>query len=154
MAANNSTPRAFTNLGHADHDMPQSVIDWAFTHPDIMRIEPGQFVSVCLDLPVDLASVPSALYGPEAGDSPVADNEVTLEIRGNRKGPSRLIDKPHRPARRVAVIGIRGGWCFTMYGTQASEPSPREPWDASLKEAGEQELKASQEFWASHALAK
>ena len=61
MAANNSTPRAFTDLGHADHDMPQRVIDWAFTHPHVMRIEPGQFVSMFLELPVDMASVPSAL---------------------------------------------------------------------------------------------
>ncbi len=58
-----------------------------------------------------------SLYGPEAGDSPIDNSDVTLEVRGHRKGPSRLIDKPHRPARRVAVIGIRGGWFFTMYGT-------------------------------------
>ena len=60
-----------------------------------------------------------------------------------------MIAKPFRPAKNLVVIGLRGGVCFTMYGTQADAPSPREPWDA--REDNEHEL--CKAFWAQHALA-
>jgi len=143
--------KVFEGLGHADHNIPQELIDWVFNHPRLLDYKQGQLINLCLDIPEEFDPIPSSLYGPCAGDEPIKDRDTWLETRGNRKGPSRLIARPDRPVRRVAVIGVRGGYCFTMYGTQAELPSPREPWDPGLLTDELQQL--SSDFWAVHALA-
>ena len=95
----------------------------------------------------------SALYGPDAGDEPVSEDEVVYEVRGNRAGPSRLIDRPARPADHMVVIGIAGEdpKVFTAYGNIGDGIAPREPWDPTM---GADDAAASARFWSEHALAR
>lgn len=148
----------FSNIAHSDHGLTAAHVSILQSSPEIAAYEPGQFVLVSLPLPDDVESLECALYGPDAGDPPVDDSEVFLEVRGDRAGPSRLVDRPHRSAGHMVVIGIRGGVCFTAYGSRASKPSPMEPWDAERKHATGQlsaaEVDAARDFWAVHALAR
>lgn len=147
----------FTHIAHDDHDLTTEHVALLQTDPDIAKLDDGVFVLTTIVLPSDVESLPCGLYGPEAGDAPVTDAEASLEVRGNRQGPSRLIDKPHRNARNMVVIGIKGGVCFTAYGSRAKSPSPMEPWDAERKQlegkASAEDVARSQEFWSVHALA-
>lgn len=146
-----TTPNGIV-IAHDDHDLqPEHLafIDEALADWD------GSFLRRVITLPDHIESIPSALYGPSVGDQPIYEYQVTYEKRNNRPGPSRLIDLPMRPARNVAVIGMRVHdgtlMLFTAYGTQADEPSPREWWDSSMlpKEAIE-----AATFWSQHALVK
>jgi hypothetical protein len=133
-------------LAHDDHGLqPEhlAVIDTA------MENESG-FVIKLVELPEGCPDLQSALYGPEAGDPPVTEAEVIYEKRNGRPGPSRLIDKPERPCRRMVIIGIANDVLFTAYGTQANKPSPMEWWDAKQKP---HEAIESAKFWSEHALA-
>lgn len=56
------------------------------------------------ELPEDLGTVTTELYGPSCGDAPVAESEVTYEKRGDRAWKSRMVDRPRRPTRFVRVI--------------------------------------------------
>lgn len=146
----------FTHIAHDDHDVDAAHVALIMSNPDIAKLDVGTFVRTVIVLPPDVESLPCGLYGPEAGDAPVTDAEVRLEARGDRQGPSRLIDKPHRNARNMVVIGIKGRLCFTAYGTRASEPSPMEPWDAERKQlegkASAEDVARAQAFWSVHAL--
>ena len=148
----------FTNIAHDDHGLSDGHVDAVMADPTIAAMPEGGFVLTVIDIPEGLEALDCALYGPEVGDAPVGDAEVTLEARGGRAGPSRLVDRPHRPARRMVVVGIKGGVCFTAYGTRAKDPSPMEPWDADRKCADgkipEDERARAHEFWAAHALAR
>ena len=129
-----SKPQAFPTIHHADHDLTENHINFIQTHPTLLAMEHGSFVKTIFTLPDELESVPSALYGPEAGDEPVPNNAVLFDIRRDgAKGPSRMIEGEDRMVRNIAVIGLVGKIAFTMYGTQASAPSPMEPWDADFK---------------------
>ena len=138
-------------IAHDDHDLQPShlaFIDEALAGWD------GSFMLRVLTLPEDCPSLPSALYGPTAGDAPVTEDRVTYEKRNGRPGPSRLIAAPMRPARNMVVIGMRVEdgtlMLFTAYGTQSATPSPREWWDAGMKPS--EAIEAAQ-FWSEHALA-
>ena len=145
-----TTPNGIV-IAHDDHDLKtehlefidESLSDWD-----------GSFMIKVLALPEDCPSLPSALYGPTAGDEPVTEDRVTYEKRNNRPGPSRLIDAPMRPARNMVVIGMRVEdgtlMLFTAYGTQSDTPSPREWWDAGMKP---HEAVEAAKFWSEHALA-
>lgn len=124
-----STPNGIV-IAHDDHDLqPEHLafIDEALADWD------GSFIIRVLPLPESVQSIPSALYGPTAGDGPVTEDRVTYEKRNNRRGPSRLIDASTRPARNMVVIGMRVKdgtlTLFTAYGTQSDTASPREWWD-------------------------
>lgn len=140
----------------SDHIQNQEVVNWVQHHPELLSIpvttdpegKPNNFFIKVLSIPEDLGTLPCSLYGPAAGDAPVEESAVSYERRGNRRGPSRLVDMPERPASNVAVIGIRGGVCFTMYGSRATEASPKEPWDA----ANPEEFEKCVNFWNTHAL--
>ena len=150
----------FTRIAHDDHDLTDAHVHLVMNSPQIADYDDGAFVLTVVPLPVDVDSLPCALYGPEAGDPPVSEDVVTHEVRNNRAGPSRLIHKPHRLARNMVVIGIKGDVCFTAYGSRATSPSPMEPWDAERKhkddpeQVSADEVKRAREFWAVHALAK
>ena len=138
-------------IAHDDHDLqPEHLafIDEALADWD------GSFMLRVLTLPEGCPSLPSALYGPTAGDAPVTEDRVTYEKRNGRPGPSRLIAAPMRPARNMVVIGMRVEdgtlMLFTAYGTQSATPSPREWWDAGMKPS--EAIDAAQ-FWSEHALA-
>ena len=142
--------RVFTHIGHDDHGISPEQVEFVMTHPALLDRPADSFILEVIALPEELGTAPSALYGPEAGDEPVGEDRVFYETRGNRKGPSRLMLAGHRSASNLVVIGIRGSACFTMYGTQADTPSPKEPWDA----ANEEELARCLEFWNQHCLAE
>ena len=148
----------FQNIAHDDHGLTPAHVKLMQDDPKIAALDDGAFVLTVLALPEGVESLPCALYGPEAGDAPVSDSEVIFETRGDRAGPSRLIEKPHRDARNMVVIGLKGGVCFTAYGSRATSPSPMEPWDAERKHAAGQltaeDVQRARDFWAVHALAK
>lgn len=140
-------------VAHADHGLGPNhlaVIDeWLGDE------WPGTFRMGVVDLPEGCPDLMCGLYGPAVGDNPITEYAVVYEKRGNRPGPSRLIDQPHRPARRMVVIAGPGrngeGIVYTAYGTNAASPAPREWWDSSMKPEEAMEAAA---FWAVHALAK
>jgi hypothetical protein len=135
---------------HADHGLTPEHL--AFIDK-VMEGCKGFFISV-FPMPEELPDLQSALYGPSVGDAPVTDSEVVYEVRGNRPGPSRLLDRPTRPCRRIVVCGIADGAeskVFTAYGTQAQSPAPREWWDSGMKP---HEAVIAAQFWCEHALAR
>ena len=134
---------------HADHGLQREHIQLVEA---VARDENGFFLKV-VDLPAWVADLTSALYGPSAGDGPIGEDEVRYEGRGDRPGPSRMVDRPHRPCRKMVVVGVATPSeikVFTAYGTQASTPTPREWWDASMKP---HEAVEAAKFWTTHALA-
>lgn len=94
--------------------------------------------------------LPSALYGPAAGDAPIAEGDVVRQKRGDRAEPSRMVRRPNRPSNTMTVIGKNtpeGTEIYTAYGGPLA---PREPWDPSLSPAEKAE---ATKFWEEHALA-
>ena len=134
VTATNPTITTSLNLGHAaDHITDPAHI--AFVE-DIFASNSGFFMGV-FPLPEDAPDAESGLYGPTAGDDPVEEGAVTYETRPNRAGASRLVARPPRPCRSLAIIGIGNSdlseaVVFTAYGTQAPECTPREWWDQGM----------------------
>jgi|TARA_A100001515_G_scaffold84254_3_gene66842 hypothetical protein len=117
---------------HADHGLDESHLRQIDT---ILKEQPGGFFIDVYDLFDDSPDLMSALYGPMVGDNRLIEHEVFYEVRNGRPGPSRLVNRPCRPCRRMVVCGIKGigesSVIFTAYGTQAFLPAPREVWDSS-----------------------
>ena len=140
----------FPKVLHDDHPMTDEQLAWVQSHPEIAKMEEGTFICQVFEIPKELGTMPSALYGPSVGDMPIGESEVTYVKRGERGEESRMIDRPVRQARNVCVIGLVGQVAFTLYGTQASKPAPREPWDKGLSTIGE--YAEARNFWDVHAL--
>jgi hypothetical protein len=134
---------------HADHGLSQDHIE--HMRKVVSKQSKGFFIAIT-KLPEGCADLMSALYGPAAGDEPVGESDVTYEVRNKRPGPSRLVNRPERPCRRMVIVGIAGDEpvVFTAYGTQADSPSPREWWDSGMKP---HETLVAAAFWTMHALA-
>ena len=139
----------FPEVAHDDHPITDQQMKWIQTHPDLLAEPNGTFLIKVLEMPEELGTIPSGLYGPAVGDGPIMEEDVVYEMRGDRKGSSRKVNMPNRPARNICVIGRKGIVAFTIYGTQASEPSPKEPFDSF---ANEEEKQKSIDFWSKHAL--
>ena len=143
-----TTPNG-TPIFHADHGIQEAHMRLIDT---LMQGKEGFFIEA---LPLgDLdGTLNSALYCPSAGDDPVREDEVEYAKRGDRPGPSRLIDRPCRPADHMVVIGIAGSDAkvFTAYGNIGPDIAPREWWDSSMRP---EEAEASARFWKTHALSK
>ena len=139
---------------HNDHGITPEHFKFVNTSEELLAIPEGEFFNRLLVMPDSLPSVESLLYGPSAGDAAITedDERVFYSKRSNRHEQSRCIHAPTRLARNLVVIGIRGGACFTMYGTQSLRVSPREPWDTGFDT--EQERAFATMFWKEHALAK
>lgn len=151
MSTDTTTTPNGVQILHADHGIGEAhmrLID------DLLAEREGFFIEA---LPLEGAlagTLQSALYGPSCGDAPVPEGDVEYVIRGNRPGPSRLIDRPTRPADHMVVIGVAGGdepKVFTAYGNRGESIAPREWWDASMRP---DDAEASARFWKEHALAK
>ena len=133
---------------HADHGIPH------FTVLQVIQAlnPPEGFFLRTVDLPDGAPDAMNALYGPRSGDEPVAEADVFYAQRSEDRPPSRMIDLPKRPTRKVTVIGMAepdGVVVYTIYGGPSAE---REPGDPSI--ANDPELvKAAKAFWAKHALA-
>ena len=138
-------------IGHADHGLKDEHFALIDT---LLEGWEGNFQILCVEMPEGVSDLQCGLYGPAVGDDAIGEDAVTYEKRGNRPGPSRLIDRPHRPCRRMVVIAGPGrdeSIVYTAYGTNALAPSPREWWDSSMKPA---EAIEAATFWRDHALAK
>jgi hypothetical protein len=143
-----TTPKG-TPIFHADHGL---TVEHHRLIDATMAVRDGFFIA-CFHLGDLTGTLQSALYGPCCGDEPVGEDEVEYVKRGNRPGPSRLIDRPTRPADHMVVIGIAGDdpKVFTAYGNIGDRIAPREWWDSGMKPSEAVEAAA---FWMCHALSK
>lgn len=130
---------------HLDHGLSPEQVDFLLkTFAD----RDGFFIA-SVELPV--GTIESRLYGPKAGDAPVAEAEVHYARRGDRKYPSRMVHKPGRNTSTITVIaGPHDGESCILYTAFGGPPTPREPGDETLPEKERQE---SLDFWSVHALA-
>lgn len=134
---------------HVDHNIPAGTLQYALQH----FAGEDKFFAKALHLPEGFPGVLSALYGPLAGDDPVAEEDVYYSIRGSRACASRMVPRRDRLVRTLVVIagptvGEDGMVLYTCYGGQVA---PREPGDTSI--GTWEEVLASREFWSQHALA-
>jgi len=136
-------------IKHDDHGLKAPHLDHM---RETVKAQPPGFFVVVTELPKGCPDLRSALYGPAAGDFAILEDDVFYKVRNDRPGPSRLINRPDRPCRRMVVVGINGDdpVVFTAYGTQAEHPSPREWWDGAMRP---HETIEAAEFWTEHALA-
>lgn len=129
---------------HLDHGLTVAQL----AHVLKLFADRDSFFVETVELPEELGTVPCGLYGPAMGDDPVAESEVTYAVRGERKGESRLCDRPTRQVRQLSVIaGPDGDTPCVLYTAFGGPVSPREPFDAP-----EDQVADSQAFWAEHAL--
>ena len=144
-----STPKGVP-LFHADHGLDEAhlrLIDEVIAQKDGV----GFFIEA-VELPDSVGELMSALYGPAAGDDPVQESEVEYVVRNGRAGPSRMVNRPHRPVRTMIVIGIADhekSRIFTAYGSHIA--APREWWDSTMKP---HEAYEAAQVWMTHALAR
>ncbi len=153
-------------VSHVDHGITPAQLAWI-----LAEIGPRDtdFLLEKLELPPELGTVLSGLYGPIAGDPPIGEEDVVYRRRGDRKIASRLIRRPLRPTNRVVVIAcrrVRDRQMPEIDAERGPEPepelilatvyggplAPREPWDESIQEV-EPLLADSHAFWRDHALA-
>jgi len=158
----NPTNPALTRLtiavvadSHVDHALNDLQLSWLLdtVSQRYWANTPAPLIAT-LTLHPKIGTVPCGLYGPLMGDAPISDGpDITHAVRGERAGPSRLIDGalfPPRPTRLVTLIaGPHGDEPWVLYTAFGGPVAPREPWDASLDDAGRAESEA---FWAEHAL--
>lgn len=142
------TKTVFTQVAHNDHRITEEQLNFVQTHPDLLALPKDTHILQILTLPPDIKSASCDLWGPSVGDDPIEEALVFYQNRGARRGPSRMIKAYSRLTRYICVIGIKGDICFTIYGTRADKPSPKEPWNAStIKEHA-----ACVAWWSKHAL--
>ena len=136
-----------TSDSHTDHALTQDHLDFivsAFADKDA-------FFITTLELPKSLPGLPCAIYGPIMGDSPIKDEDVSMEVRGSREEPSRMIAKEPRSSRLLTVIaGPHNDEDCILYTAYGGPCAPKEPFSC---EEGSEERKKSEEFWSEHALA-
>ena len=69
---------------HLDHSLTEAQVEFVLG----LSAKEGELTIQTVELPEELGTVPCGLFGPCMGDAPVSDSEVTMEVRGNRKGRS------------------------------------------------------------------
>ena len=97
------------------------------------------FIIATVELPTghpfeDLGTVPCDLRGPIVGDAPIAEAEVTYQVRPGvsyRPWESRIVNLPPKTSRLVTVIAGEGG-IMTMFGgplspQETGDPSAHDP---------------------------
>jgi hypothetical protein len=87
------------------------------------------------------------MYGPAAGDPPVAESEVDYRPRGDRPWSDRVVNWPTRAVDYVQAIGMREGDKFTLFTVYGGPVAPQHPDDPSNRD-----VEGSKKFWAQHAL--
>lgn len=134
-------------VSHLDHGLASAHLDWlreCFQERDA-------FFIATVELPTELPSLSSGLYGPLAGDPAVDESEVYYAVRGSRKCASRLVGRPCRPTREITIVaGPHEGDPCVLYTCYGGPAAPREPGDTSLGTF--EEIVEARKFWAEHAL--
>ena len=144
--------KVFKHIGHNDHGITEKQLEFIQNNKELLGLLNGTLIKKIIQLPKGIGTVKSALYGPKAGDNPIAEKDVFYIKRGGRKGPTRMINKPTRLTSTICVIGIKNGPAFTMYGTQSDKPSPMEIWDNKMKFLSNNEQEEIRKFWEEHAI--
>lgn len=144
--------KVFKHIGHSDHGITKKQLEFIQHKRVLLEFSDGTFIKMVIELPQNIGTVESSLYGPKSGDKPVMEKEVFYKRRGNRNGETRMLDKPKRLVSKICVIGIRNGVAFTMYGTQSDKPSPMEVWDKKFKYLSSNEQEEIRKFWKEHAI--
>ena len=131
---------------HLDHGLTDAQVAWllaGFAGREAFFIE-------TVTLPEDLGTVPCGLYGPLMGDPPMTDDQCEIVNRPGRDWPSRLVDRPKRPTRKVTVIaGPHDGHPCVLFTAYGGPSAPQEPADPGCRD-----VTLSQSFWREHALSK
>ncbi len=142
---------------HVDHGLTPEQLAWLLAEAVAVGayaegyLDHPHIVSLTVELPEELGTVPCGLHGPEMGDEPLTDDEVHYAARGERDWESRLCDRPVRQVRSVSLItGPYGDEPLVLYTAFGGPVAPREPLDPSLPEGVEQ--RRSEAFWRQHAL--
>lgn len=149
-------PMAITVESHLDHGIDGKLMSWVLKQCS----EERAFFKKVLPHPEGHTPLKSGLHGPDCGDEPVLESEVTYEIRGTREWKSRMTNRPSRPAKYIKVIGGRDDHgqmvLYTLYGMMGeNEDTPREPGDKYFAQPGKElEKEKSIQYWSVHALSK
>lgn len=126
---------------HIDHNLSPEQLAWVLSQ----EAPAGEVKVQTLVLPLDLGTVPCDLHGPAMGDEPVPEDVVIYRVRGERKGPSRLVAGKARQTRKVTIIsGPEEADACVLYTAFGGPSSPRELFEDDGPEATA--------FWAEHAL--
>ena len=138
-------------LLHDDHGLTEPQLQYLAKRVTVQTpiTLPNGALAWQFELPKHLGTVRSDLYGPLAGDAPVAESEVWYSNRGSdRKWLDRMIDKPPRQTRTLTAIGIRPETglivLFTAYGGPLMPQNPEDP--------DNMEPERAREVWSLHAL--
>lgn len=136
---------------HVHSDLLPEHVAWALNK---FKNRDG-FFKESVAMPKSLPALDNALYGPTAGDPPVAESEVVYVHRPggkSRLGKSRMVHRPMRKTRVITVIaGPHDGHPMVVYAMHGGHPAEREPFDEDIKTPAQQA--AADAFWATHALA-
>lgn len=138
-----------SNVSHIDHALPPETVESLLLR---FRGRDAFFIDT-ISLEGEHAPwLVNALYGPLAGDAPVAESDVHYAVRDPRRWASRMVKLPTRFTRLLTIVAgpVDEHPCvlYTAYGGPAA---PREPGDPSL--GSFEEIRQSREFWSQHALA-
>jgi hypothetical protein len=137
-----------TDASHLDHGLSKAQVD----HIRTLFADRDAFFIESFELPENLGTVPCGLYGPEMGDDPVPESEVSYEVRGKRSCASRLVNRDTRPTRIVTVIaGPHEDLACVLYTAFGGPLTPKEPGDLTLEI---EKIQESRDFWTKHALAR
>lgn len=131
---------------HADHGISQK--QKAYIVSQLRKSAPQGFFVKQVSIPAGLGPVPNALYGPDAGDAPVHEDEVYYASRGGRPVQDRLVRAAPRPWDYVQTIGIRDGNNFTLFTIYGGPLAPMHPEDPNNRDP-----EGSRQWWSQHALA-
>ena len=145
MTRSRRNPDATFTVFHADHGVSPEQMD--FIKATLAHEAPQGFFIKEIMLPRSLGMARNALYGPAAGDAPVAESAVSYRPRGDRPWSDRVVSWPTRPTDRVQAIGIREGdnfKLFTVYGGYLAPQHPDDPANPNVE--------AAKRFWSQHAL--
>ena len=138
-----------TDASHLDHGLTPAHV--AFVRETFGAVD--SFTIESVELPEHLEDLMCGLHGPATGDAPVTEDEIHLAVRGDRPGPSRLVNRAPKPTRLLTVIigPAEDEDDVILYTAFGGPLAPREPFDEALQSDPEA-LAASKAFWAQHAL--
>lgn len=136
---------------HLDHGLTSAQLEWLLAR----FATRNEFFIATEELPENLGTVESLIWGPIVGDNPVEEMSVFYQIRNGRPCASRMVK---RPPRRTSIVTVVAGptkdepcVLYTAYGGPAA---PREPGDTSIPcWEGPGSVLESRAFWREHALA-